>query len=344
MRALVAGWFSFADGHATAGDLLSRDVLQQWLGEAGIEHDFAAAPPFTGGVNWRQVDPERYTHLIFVCGPFGPKELEAEILLRFVRCRLIGVNLSMDVPLETWNPFDLLIERDSSAWANPDIVFGSRTELPPVVGICLVEDHPEALVGPANRAIGRLIAGRELATVRIDTRLDINEVGLRSPGEVEAFIGRMDAIVTTRLHGLVLALKNGVPALAVDAVPGGGKIARQCAVVGWPHVLTLDRLDDAGMEGALTLVLTQDARRLAADCAARADEALQHVRARLVAGLAADGAAEITFRKRSAQEQIGGFVSSLRELLARPDDPVPPPPRSRWRRLRDRVARIANET
>lgn len=39
---------------------------------------------------------------------------------------------------------------------------------------------------------------------------------------------RLDVVVTTRLHGLVLALKNGVPALAVDpvaAAPGGGPSA-----------------------------------------------------------------------------------------------------------------------
>ena len=50
-------------------------------------------------------------------------------------------------------------------------------------------------------------------------------------------IGRADVVVTTRLHGLVLALKQGVPALAVDPVAGGAKVAAQAAVWGWPVLL-----------------------------------------------------------------------------------------------------------
>ena len=50
-------------------------------------------------------------------------------------------------------------------------------------------------------------------------------------------IARSDVVVTTRLHGLVLALKNGVPALAVDPVAGGAKVAAQAAAWGWPVLL-----------------------------------------------------------------------------------------------------------
>jgi len=39
------------------------------------------------------------------------------------------------------------------------------------------------------------------------------------------------------LHGLVLALKNGIPVLAVDPVAGGAKVAAQAAAWDWP-VLT----------------------------------------------------------------------------------------------------------
>ena len=55
--------------------------------------------------------------------------------------------------------------------------------------------------------------------------------------QVEAVIGRVDVVVTTRLHGLVLALKHGVPALAVDPVAGGAKVAAQAAAWGWPVLL-----------------------------------------------------------------------------------------------------------
>jgi Polysaccharide pyruvyl transferase len=37
-------------------------------------------------------------------------------------------------------------------------------------------------------------------------------------------VGRLDFVVTMRLHGLVLALKHGVPALAVDPVADGAAV------------------------------------------------------------------------------------------------------------------------
>jgi hypothetical protein len=44
-------------------------------------------------------------------------------------------------PLDEWNPFDLLLERDSSATARPDITFLSRQPKVPVVEV--VQVHPQ---------------------------------------------------------------------------------------------------------------------------------------------------------------------------------------------------------
>ena len=71
MKALVAGWFSFKHMGATAGDLLARDLVCDWLKFVNYSYDVAIAPPFKGGVDWQKVSPEEYTHVIFVCGPFG---------------------------------------------------------------------------------------------------------------------------------------------------------------------------------------------------------------------------------------------------------------------------------
>ena len=57
-KALIAGWFSFTDGHATAGDLLAMDLTCEWLKKAGYTYDVALDPPFKGGVNWRVADPQ----------------------------------------------------------------------------------------------------------------------------------------------------------------------------------------------------------------------------------------------------------------------------------------------
>ena len=267
MKVLVTGWFSFEQMGATAGDSYARDLLCEWLEQADIMYDVAVAAPFTGGVDWQRVVPEDYTHVVFVCGPFGNGWPITEFLPRFASSRLVGVNLSMLESLEKWNPFDLLLERDSSRFVRPDITFLSHQPKVPVVGVVLV--HPQKEYGTkarhkeANSAVRRLLDSREVSTVTIDTRLDENSTGLRTAREVESLIARMDVVVTTRLHGTVLALKNGVPVVAIDPIAGGAKIKRQAETVRWPVVFTADSIREAELEEAFSYCLTEEARRQA---------------------------------------------------------------------------------
>lgn len=288
-KVLVAGWFSFEQMGATAGDLLARDLACEWLAQAGRRHDVAVAPPFTGGVDWRAVDPADYEDVVFVCGPFGNGWPVTDLLGRFAGRRLVGLNLTMLDPLETWNPFELLLERDSSRTARPDISFLAERPAVPVVGVVLVHPQQEykqgAMHEAANRAIRRLVETHEMAAVSIDTRLDQNGAGLRTPAEVESLIARMDVVLTTRLHGTVLALKHGVPAVAVDPIAGGAKIKRQADTVGWALVFTADRLDDAALAKAYAHCLTEEARTQVRACRDRAQALVREVRDAFVCGM-----------------------------------------------------------
>ena len=299
MKVIVAGWFSFANGHATAGDILAGKLACEWLKQAGYSYDIALDPPFSGGVNWRSVDPQLYTHVLFVCGPFQKGELESEFFLRFSGCRLIGLDLTMITPLDVWNPFDLLIERDSSEVANPDIVFAARQPLVPVVGVCLVEPYPGAIDHIANEAINRFLASREVAVVNIDTRLDNNITGLRSSAEIESLIARMDVVLTTRLHGTVLALKNGVPVIAIDPEAGGAKIKRQAETIGWPMVFTADALTDESLQEAFTYCLSDAAVAKAKECAEHANRMITDMRQELLLALATPGKLEKKYQSRA---------------------------------------------
>jgi hypothetical protein len=58
-----------------------------------------------------------------LCGPFSRDPLEASFQ-RFASCRLIGINLSMKLSREAWNPFDLLIDRDTQTTGNPTLSSG----------------------------------------------------------------------------------------------------------------------------------------------------------------------------------------------------------------------------
>lgn len=293
MVVLVAGWFSFQQMGATAGDLIARDLVCEWLEHAGLSYDVALAPPFSGGVDWRSVDPTNYSHVVFVCGPFGNGPPITEFLPRFAGCRLIGVDLSMLDPLETWNPFDLLLERDSSVASRPDITFLSYQARVPVVGVVLVHPQAEykgrAMHKLANDAIERLIASREISAVPIDTRLDINSTGLRSPAEVESLIARMDVVLTTRLHGTVLSLKNGIPVIAIDPIAGGAKVRRQAETIGWPIVFTMDTLTAEALQEAFDYCLTEDARKKARECGERAAHAIHEIRNEFIAWLVHEG-------------------------------------------------------
>jgi hypothetical protein len=77
---------------------------------------------------------------------------------------------------------------------------------------------------------------------------------------------------------MVLALKNGVPAMAVDPIAGGAKITRQAQVLGWPHVLAaeLDNLDE--YRTVFRTCLSGEARELAARCALNAMDEIDDAR------------------------------------------------------------------
>lgn len=289
MRVLIAGWFSFEHMGATAGDLAVRDLVDDWLSHAQIEHDTANAAPFTGGVNIDHIDPTRYTHVVFVCGPFGNGPPVDAMLERYKHCRWFGLDLTMLQKLQEFNPFEVLWERDSDRMCRPDLAFLHKPAPTPVVGVVLV--HPQKEYGKrglhqqANAKIHALLSRHACVRVDIDTRLDKNLTNLRTADEVEAAIARMDCVVTTRLHGTVLAIKHGVPALALDPIAGGAKIRRQANVLGWPHCYLTEEATDEVMDQAFKACLSDAGHALARQCAQKAEQLLRGIDSELIAAL-----------------------------------------------------------
>ena len=277
---------------STAGDLMVRDVVCDWLEEAGCEFDVAVVAPFTHahGVDWRAASPGNYDCVLFVCGPIGNGPPVNEFLEHFRDCRRIGLDLSMLQPLQDWNPFDLLIERDSDRAANADLALASRAPRVPVVGVILAHAQKEykktGLHATANAAFKRLTNARDCAVVYIDTCLDPwNQFGLRTAAEIESLIAKMDLVLTTRLHGLVLSLKNGVPPIVIDPVRGGAKLRRQAEVLGWPMAYNADTVTDGDLWCAWDHCLTPAARAAAETCRERSLKAIAPIREQLLAWL-----------------------------------------------------------
>ena len=288
MKTLVAGWFSFEGMGATAGDLLARDLACEWLREAGRSVEVAHAPPFGGGVDWRSVDPAGYQEVVFVCGPFGNGPPLDGFLERFRAARLIGLDVSLLEPIEAWDPFDLLWERDSSRASRADISFAAPSSEVPVMGLVLVHSQREYEGGmheEVRGAIKRVLDAREMVVIEIDTRLDENRHGLNTPGEVEALIASTDVVITTRVHGLVMALRNSIPALVIDPIAGGAKVRRQADAVGWPIAFNADQISDPVLGEALDRCLSEELRSQAARCGYRAREQVAALREELIATL-----------------------------------------------------------
>ena len=124
-----------------------------------------------------------------------------------------------------------------------------------------------------------------MSAVEIDTRLDTNSTGLRTPAEVESLIARMDLVLTTRLHGLVLALKNWIPAVVIDPVAGGAKVQRQADTIGWPLIFAADAVNDDLLQKAFDYCLTASAKAKAKECSERAVKALYEMRQHFISAL-----------------------------------------------------------
>jgi hypothetical protein len=229
------------------------EAVYRALEEAGAECDVAWSPVMRpDGLTLERADPTDYTHLVFACGPLHGEQVES-LHERYGQCRRIAVGVSVidpDEPAATG--FDVILPRDAPGMPpcrDLSAAVPARS-LPPVVGVVLSPGQREYGARGRHERIERelveWLASREAARVPLDTRLDPRDWRHPAdPAELEAVVHRLDLVVTTRLHGLVLALKNGVPALAVDPVGGGAKVTAQARAWDWPAIVTTGEDDTA---------------------------------------------------------------------------------------------------
>lgn len=286
MKVLIAGWFSFEQMGASAGDILARDRTAKWLADAGINFDVAVEEPFKGDVRLSEVNPDKYSHILFVCGPFGSGWPINEMMQRFAGCKWIGLNLTMLEKIDDWNPFDLLVERDSDKIKRADLVFLTEPVRVPKIGLILVHKQKEYGSRCRHEEVDQLIrselASIDAAVVQIDTRLDHNATGLNSIGQIETMIASMDLTVTTRLHGTVLSLKNGVPPIVIDPIAGTAKVTAQCRQIGWERCISAEECTADWLRESIAYAQTDQAAADAAACRAAAQESLRGIHTQLI--------------------------------------------------------------
>lgn len=296
MRILLTGWPSFRNGEATAGDVLSMNQVQRVLDAAGLPVEVAWSPVLRpDALNLDDADPQRYTHLVFTCGPAHGTQVRW-LHSRFSRCRRIAVGVSVIDPTDpAVTGFDCVLARDTLAQDTqareiPDLngaVRPGRRDLSgsapggagPVIGVVLAPGQPEygerRRHDQVHQRLADWLTQQDCARIPVDTRLDPRDWRhAATPGQLDALLGRLDAVVSTRLHGLVLPLRLGVPVLAVDPVAGGGKVSVQAGAWDWPALVTAGSLlaGTAALSHWWRWCLSAQGRALATERAATAGQ------------------------------------------------------------------------
>ncbi|WNV74677.1 polysaccharide pyruvyl transferase family protein [Geodermatophilus sp. DSM 44513] len=258
MRVLLAGWFSFDEVIATVGDELGADVVAGWLTDAGVDHDVAWAPYLQRGVDWRDVDPAGYTHLVFVSGPLADRPLLRELTAAFAGARRWAVNVSV-VQESARGLFHRVWERDAAGLARPDLAVEGPDPDAPVLAVAFTPAQGEygerSQAERVRGAIEEWLADRALPWFELDMDL-YEKPHARRPAQVEALVRRADVLVSMRLHALVLGLKHGRPVVACDPIAGGAKVTAQAAALDWPLVLPAEEVTAEALDAALQRALS----------------------------------------------------------------------------------------
>ncbi len=254
-KAVLVGFFS------TIGDIECLQLVEKWLQSINFAYDVV---PYHDDIvlhikNAKPKDtvtPSDYSHIIVICGPCSRQILYnvGFRLSQFNHCFKIGINLSMLEPLDAWNPFDLLLERDSGRTSRPDLSLLGQSEKKIIVGLCFIEKQPEYAGKEMHAEVIETVTNycqeNSLSTINIDTRWPShrNKHGYGSSDEIIAATRGVDVIITNRLHGLVFALKMGTPVIAIDGIMGGAKVTDQAKALNWPALISAADVSKASLE------------------------------------------------------------------------------------------------
>ena len=85
--------------------------------------------------------------------------------------------------------------------------------------------------------------------------------------------------------GLILDLKNWVPAVVIDLLAGGAKVQRQADTIGWSLIFAADAVNDDSLQKAFDYCLTASAKAKAKECSEWAAKAVYKMRQHFISAL-----------------------------------------------------------
>ncbi|MGD8329090.1 MAG: polysaccharide pyruvyl transferase family protein [Acidobacteriota bacterium] len=308
MPKILLLWYGAFTDNGTIGDLLAVRGVARYLAARDFDLDWASYAEFAGvparRVDWREVSPADYDPCIFVCGPIIKNHPHLRALFeRFRDNTLIGAGVSLfpEGHANHYQPFDHVLARDGNearfgdlAVAAPRPTFlrdDDEAARGVVVGVSLRGRQTEygaelCESDAADAAIGRvaeqLIDERSGRVVTIENHLARARV---DPDDIERQYATADLVLTTRLHGALLAARHHVPFVAIDQIVGGGKVRGLLRDCGWPHVYGIESLTPDRLLQSSRALLDGDAtaqlERVEVTLRARADALLQQLAALL---------------------------------------------------------------
>lgn len=271
-RAIICGYFSIEKEVNTVGDLMVLSTLTNWLKEINVEYDIIS--DFLGSeytvIPLDKVIVDNYDVLIFVCGPIFDYPPLIDFIQKFRSIKRIALNVSVieNSPIIV-SMFDTIIPRDSSISTNYDMALEYKINSSvPVIGLILVGPQHEYLNqrhSKVEEIIGQVLNEINAAVIRIDTKVPYNEYELKNEQQIASTIAKMDMVITTRLHGSLLALKEHVPFIAIDPIPKSAKVSRQVNKIGWPYLINVDDLTSDKLIGLVNQALSVEAKKLTYD-------------------------------------------------------------------------------
>ncbi|MGN6645531.1 MAG: capsular polysaccharide synthesis protein [Cytophaga sp.] len=287
MKILVT-WYGSFKNNGTIGDYLAVKSLTHFLDKKKYDFDCACYKHFDGLkgniVSLDAINDKEYTVIIFCCGPIlKVHENLNKLFSRFETITKIGVGVSLFPKdhFNYYNPFDFVLAREHGEKTFEDIAILAKKNLQhkkqirkiPKVGLILRNNQTE--YGLENckweQANSILLELAQFITknakktlfsslwyffnkriIFIDNHLETS--GL-TPIEIESLYNDCDIILTTRFHGAMLSIRNGIPVIAIDQILSGGKVFNMIHETGYPFVWKVNEITSEGLEQISTMLL-----------------------------------------------------------------------------------------
>ncbi|PST17626.1 hypothetical protein C7U61_18535 [Rhizobium sp. JAB6] len=288
-RRILVAWYGAFSGHGTIGDLRSLETVTANLVGVGHEvlHATAAELNLPGArrVDWRTIDPSSVDAVLFVCGPilrFHP--WTQELFAHFASTHLAGVGVSLlpaDDPNHS-NPFDRVFARQGGPTRYGDVAIvapnpvdrrNRPTRAERVIGLALRGQQGEYGDERCRWQETEAVVQRILTSAAEDGPLRVVTIenhltrAAMPANAIEAQYGDCDLILTSRFHGAIAAMRQGVPFIAIDQISGGAKVYDLLADLGWPYVHKISEADPSYLTHcALALLQNPESDRLMAAC------------------------------------------------------------------------------